>query len=183
MLLNAMLMAAEAEHNVLLPALPDLIWGTVTFVILFVLFKKYAIPRVNQVTAERAEKIEGGLRRAESAQAEAQALLEQYKQALAEARNEAAQIRSAAQTDRATIVEEARSEAASVAGEISRRAQDQIAAERAQVVTGLQREVGQLAIDLAGRIVGEVLADDAKARAAVDRFIADLERSASEAGR
>ena len=52
-----------------------------------------------------------------------------------------------------------------------------------QVITGLQREVGQLAVELAGRIVGEVLADDAKARAAVDRFIADLERAASEAGR
>lgn len=183
MLLTAIPLAAEAEHNVLLPALPDLIWGTVTFVILFVLFKKYAIPRVNQVTAERAEKIEGGLRRAESAQAESAVLLEQYKQALAEARSEAAQIRNSAQADRATIVDEARNEAIAAASEISRRAQDQITTERTQVITGLQREVGQLAVELAGRIVGEVLTDDAKARAAVDRFIADLERSASEAGR
>lgn len=183
MLLTAIPLAAEAQHNVLLPALPDLIWGTVTFVILFVLFKKYAIPRVNQVTAERAEKIEGGLRRAESAQAESAVLLEQYKQALAEARSEAAQIRNSAQADRATIVDEARNEAIAAASEISRRAQDQITTERTQVITGLQREVGQLAVELAGRIVGEVLTDDAKARAAVDRFIADLERSASEAGR
>lgn len=183
MLFTAIPLAAEAEHNVLLPALPDLIWGTLTFVILFVMFSKYAIPRINQVTAERAEKIEGGLRRAESAQAEAAATLEQYKQALAEARNEAAQIRNSAQADRSAIVEEARSEAVAAASDIARRAQEQIEAERAQVVTGLQREVGQLAIDLAGRIVGEVLTDDAKARAAVDRFIADLERAASEAGR
>lgn len=183
MLFTAIPLAAEAEHNVLLPALPDLIWGTVTFVILFVLFKKYAIPRVNQVTAERAEKIEGGLRRAETAQAEAAALLEQYKQALAEARNEAAQIRNSAQSDRTAILEEARNEAVSAASDISRRATEQIANERSQVVAGLQREVGQLAIELAGRIVGEVLTDDAKARAAVDRFIADLERAVSEARR
>jgi len=52
-----------------------------------------------------------------------------------------------------------------------------------QVLAGLQREVGAIALDLAGKIVGEVLTDDARARAAVDRFIADLERAASEAGR
>ena len=179
-------MIAEAtaeEPNILLPALPDLIWGSVSFVILFLLFRKFVLPMANKLADERAEKIEGGLARAEKAQSEATALLKQYQEALAEARTEAAAIRNAAQSERAHIVDEARSEAVAAATEISQRAHDQIVAEQAQVVTGLQREVGALALDLAGKIVGEVLTDDARARAAVDRFIADLERAASEAGR
>lgn len=174
---------ASEEHNILLPALPDLIWGSVSFVILFVLFTKFVLPKANALADERADKIEGGLKRAESAQAEASALLAEYKQALAEARTEAAQIRNAAQAERAHIVEEARSEAVAAATDIAKRAHEQIAAEQAQVVAGLQKEVGAIALDLAGRIVGEVLADDARAQAAVDRFIADLERAATEAGR
>ena len=152
MLFAVIPLAAETEHNVLIPALPDLIWGTVTFVILFVLFKKYAIPRVNQLTEERAEKIEGGLRRAEEAQAEAKRALAEYQQALSEARTEAAQIRNNAQQERASIVAEARQQAEVTASEIAHRATEQIANERSQVVASLQREVGQLAVDLAGFI-------------------------------
>lgn len=174
---------AEAEHNILLPAAADLIWGTVSFVILLILFSKFVLPTASKLAAERADKIEGGLRRAEVAQQEAQRALVEYQQALSEARAEAAQIRNGAQQERASIVEEARAQAAATASEIAQRATEQLASERAQVVTGLQKEVGQLAVELAGRIVGEVLTDDAKARAAVDRFIADLERAASEAGR
>ncbi|NLA65492.1 MAG: F0F1 ATP synthase subunit B, partial [Leucobacter sp.] len=37
--------------------------------------------------------------------------------------------------------------------------------------------VGSLAIDLASGVVGEQLADDQKASALVDRFLADLEAS------
>jgi F-type H+-transporting ATPase subunit b len=183
MLLTAIPLAAEAEHNVLLPAMPDLIWGTLSFVFLFLMFKKYAIPRATKMAEERVDKIEGGLRRAEAAQSEAAVLLKQYQEALAEARTEAAGIRNAAQAERMHIVEEARNEAVAAATEIAQRATQQLAAEQSQVLAGLQKEVGQIALDLAGRIVGEVLTDDARARATVERFIADLERAATEAGR
>jgi len=41
--------------------------------------------------------------------------------------------------------------------------------------------VGTLALTLASKVVGESLADDARARATVDRFIADLEAQANGA--
>ena len=41
----------------------------------------------------------------------------------------------------------------------------------------LRSEVGTLALDLAGGVIGETLSDDAKAKAVVDRFLADLEAS------
>lgn len=175
--------AAEQEHNILLPAAADLIWGSVSFVILLVLFSKFVLPAASKLADERANKIEGGLARAEKAQEEAATLLAEYKQALAEARTEAAAIRNAAQADRTAILAEAREQAVAAAADIAARANEQIVNERAQVVASLQREVGQLAVDLAGRIVGESLADDARARAAVDRFIAELENAATEAGR
>lgn len=183
MVLSTLVIAAEEQPSILLPAVADLIWGTLSFLILLFFFSKFVMPQARKLAAERAEKIEGGFKRAEASQAEAKELLHQYQLALAEARTEAANIRNAAQSERAQIVAEARDEAVSAATEIAQRAHAQIAAEQAQVVAGLQREVGNLAVDLAGKIVGEVLTDDARARAAVDRFISDLERAATEAGR
>ncbi|MFL6094556.1 MAG: F0F1 ATP synthase subunit B, partial [Blastococcus sp.] len=85
---------AAAEHeNPLIPPLGEIIIGLIAFgIVVLVLFKLVA-PRFEQVFRARREAIEGGIERAETMQAEAQAALEQYRAQLAEARNEAAQIR------------------------------------------------------------------------------------------
>ncbi|MEY4322311.1 MAG: hypothetical protein RL410_92 [Actinomycetota bacterium] len=177
------LIAAEGEGSILLPATADLLWGSVSFVILLVLFSKFVSPMFNKVLVERAEKIEGGLKRAEDAQAKAQEALAQYSAQLAEARNSAAGIRAAADEEKRAIIEEAKSAAVAEASAVAQRAAEQVKAERSSAVSSLQKEVGSLALDLAGKVVGESLSDDARARAVVDRFISDLERQASEAGR
>ena len=181
--INALIAAAEGEKSILLPATADLLWGTVSFVILIVLFSKFVLPRFNKVLEERAEKIEGGFAKAEAAQAKAQETLSQYTNQLSEARTEAANIRAAADEEKRVIVESARKEAEEKAQATLKRTAEQIDAERAQAVSTLQKDVGALALDLASKVVGESLKDDARARAVVDQFIADLERQANEAGR
>jgi F-type H+-transporting ATPase subunit b len=184
MALNAVIAVATGEGGpILLPATADLLWGSVSFVILIIMFTKYVLPRFNTVLQERADKIEGGLARAEVAQAKAEAALKEYTSQLAEARAEAAGIRTQAAEEKRSMIEEAKTEAVTAANAATQRGQEQIRAERSQAVSALQREVGALALDLASRVVGESLQDDARARAVVDAFIADLERQASEAGR
>jgi F-type H+-transporting ATPase subunit b len=60
---------------------------------------------------------------------------------------------------------------------VAARADAQIQAERDAAVGSLQREVGDLALQLASKIVGESLTEDERARATVDRFIAELEQA------
>ena len=79
-----------------------------------------------------------------------------------------------------TASEAARGEAAAAAATVTERAQAQIEAERSQAMTTLRRDVSELALTLAGKVVGESLTDDARARASVDRFIADLENEAAK---
>jgi F-type H+-transporting ATPase subunit b len=181
--INALLASAEGENSILLPATADLLWGTVSFVILIVLFSKFVIPRFNKVLDERAEKIEGGFAKAEAVQLQAKQALEQYNAQLSEARTEASGIRAAADEEKRSIVESARKEAEDKAQATLKRTAEQIDAEKAQAVSSLQKDVGSLALDLASKVVGESLKDDARARAVVDQFIADLERQANEAGR
>lgn len=179
----SVLAAATGDGPILIPAPADLIWGSVSFVILLLLFWKYVIPRFNKVMEERSEKIEGGFERAQAAEAAAQAALQKYNAQMEEARSEASQIRAKAEEQRKAIVEEARAEVNEYKEVENLRFQERTKAEISQASLQLQKEVGVLALDLASRLVGEALKDDARAKAVIDQFIQDLEKQASEAGK
>ncbi len=168
---------AEEAFNPLLPALPDLVWGAVCFVVLLVFFMWKVLPAVKKNLDSRAEVIEGGIKRAENAQAEAAAALEEYTEQLTEARAEAGRIREAARADGVKILNDLKAQATAEAARITANASAQIEAERQGALVSLRSEVGSLAIDLASGVIGAHLADDAKSAALVDRFLADLDAS------
>jgi len=172
------ILAAEA-HNPLIPPLGEIIVGTITFGILCLVFFKFVIPRFEQVFRARREAIEGGIERAEAMQAEAKAALEQYRAQLAEARNEAAQIRDQARAEGQQILEELRTQAQDESARIVARGEEQLATARQQVVNELRGQIGTLAVQLAGQVVGESLADDARRSGTVDRFLAGLDGMAA----
>src|SRR3954451_25402740 len=169
---------AATDENPLLPPLGEIIIGLIAFgIVVLVLFKLVA-PRFEQVFRARREAIEGGIERAETMQAEAQAALEQYRAQLAEARNEAAQIRDQARAEGAQILEELRTQAQEESARIVARGNEQLASQRQQVVNELRGQIGALAVALAGRVVGESLADDARRSGTVDNFLAELDEMA-----
>jgi F-type H+-transporting ATPase subunit b len=167
--------AAEEAHNPLLPPLGEIIIGLIAFaVVLFVMFK-FVSPQFEKTFRARRDAIEGGIERAEAMQAEAKAALEQYRAQLAEARTEAAQIRDAARAEGQQIIEELRAQAQEESARILARGEEQLASSRQQVVNELRGQIGTLAVELAGRVVGESLADEARRSGTVDRFLDDLD--------
>jgi F-type H+-transporting ATPase subunit b len=170
--------AAETQNqNPLLPEIPDLLWATVCFLILLFFFWKRILPAVQKNLDARSEAIEGAIKKAEIAQAEAAANLEKYTAQLAEARAEAAKIREQARQDGTRILNELKEQATIEAARVTANALAQIEAERQSAVISLRAEVGSLAIDLASGVIGESLSDDKRAANLVDRFLADLEAS------
>ena len=169
----------EEMPSVLAVPIDELIIGTIAFFIVFGALAKLALPNIKKTLDARADAIEGGIKRAEEAQAESQRVLEEYRAQLAQAREEAASIRTQAQADRAAIVEEARNEARTAAAQVTAAAEQQLAADRAQATAQLTRQVGELAVTLAGKVVGTALSDDARIRQTVDDFLTDLERQAA----
>ena len=167
------------EPNPLVPHLSELIVGLVAFTLLFLFLRAKVFPIFERVFAERTQAIEGGMQKAASDREEAAALLAQYREQLAEARTEAGRIRTEAQSQRAQIIEEARNEARVEAQRITEAATAQIASERQQVLADLRREVGSLAVQLAGRIVGESLEDEARQRRTVERFLEGLDTTSA----
>lgn len=165
--------------NVLGVPLDEFILGLVAFSIVLIVMAKVALPSIKKALAERTDAIEGGLKRAAAAETEANKLLDDYKQQIAGAQDEAAAIRAKAEADGKTIVAEAKSQAELERAAIAQRAEAQLAAERSQTVASLRQDVGGIAVDLAGRIVGATLEDDERANAVVDEFITGLEEAAN----
>src|SRR3954449_7666747 len=166
--------AEEGGGNVLFPHIPEIIVGTIAFALLCFVLMKYVFPRMETTFQARVDAIEGGIKRAEEAQAEANKLLEQYKAQLAEARTEAARIRDEARADAEGIRQDVLAKAREESDRIIAAGRDQLAAQRESIVRELRSEVGTLAVDLASKIVGESLADEARSRGTVDRFITEL---------
>ncbi|GAB3276902.1 F0F1 ATP synthase subunit B [Parasphingorhabdus pacifica] len=181
MVKTQMPLAAAGEHNPIIPEPVEIVVGLIAFLILLFVLWKYAVPRFEKVYAERSERIEGGIARAEEAQAEAQRTLEQYKSQLAEARAEAARIRDDARAEGQQIVEEMRTQAQTESERIVTQGQAQLDAQRSQIVAELRADLGRQAVDLAGRVVGESLEDEARQRGTVDRFLDDLESTSAPA--
>ncbi|MFD4180934.1 F0F1 ATP synthase subunit B [Rhodococcus sp. NPDC058514] len=172
----ALIAAAEGEDiNPLVPATYDIVWSAVCVAIIGFVFWKYILPKFQQVLADRTEQIEGGIKRAEDAQAEAKETLEQYRAQLAEARTEAAAIREDARTQGQQIIAEMKVQAQAESDRIVAAGSSQLAAQRQQIVTELRSDLGKTAVDLAEKVIGESLADEVKRSGSIDRFLSELD--------
>jgi F-type H+-transporting ATPase subunit b len=164
-----------AGASLLVPAPSDLLWGTVSFVVILVLFIWKVLPRLNALLDARSAAIEGKVNEADETQRAAEATLQRYNDQLAEARSEGGRIREQAREDGKRIIAELREQAQAEAARITAQGHAQIEADRASAAQSLRQDVGSLALQLASNIVGEHLNDDANATRLVDRFLADLD--------
>ena len=166
---------AASQQNPLIPDLAELIIGAIAFGIVFVILYRVLYPRIATTLAERTDAIEGGLKRAEDAQAEANRVLKDYQEQLAASRQEASRLREEAREEGAAIRAELREQGEAERQRLVEAAHAQLDADRQQAINALRAEVGSLAVELAGRIVGESLEDEARQRRTVENFIAELE--------
>jgi len=170
-------LAAEGKVNPLIPHTAELIVGAIAFTLLFLVLRKFVVPMFEKAFTARTEAIQGGIERAEKAQVEAQRALNQYTEQLSKAQSEAQTLREEARVQGAAIIEDLRAKAQEEAARITAAAHASIEAERQQAVASLRNEVGALAVELASKIVGEALDDQARQSRIVDRFLEDLEKS------
>lgn len=170
-------LAEVAKINPLLPHTSELVVGAVAFTLLFLTLRKFVVPMFEKAFEARTNAIQGGIERAEKAQLAAQRALAAYNEQLSHAQAEAQTLREEARIQGVAIIDDLRARAQEEAARITATAIAAIEAERQQAVTSLRNEVGALAVELASKIVGEALDDQARQSRIVDRFLADLEKS------
>src|SRR3990170_1268891 len=172
----ALVLAAEAAEaveeapNPLLPEPVELIVGGLTFLVVFAILAKFAFPALNKMLAARTEKIQGDLEKAEEARRSAETELAEYRTQLAGAREEGNRIIEEARKTADGLRRDLQARAEQEAQATVVRAQEEIRAERDRVFREIRTQVGQIAVELAGRVVGESL-DEAAHQRLVDEYI------------
>jgi F-type H+-transporting ATPase subunit b len=161
--------------NPILPETPELIIGIIAFFVVLLFLRAKALPAIRKTLEERTEAIEGGLKQAEIAQAEASKVKADAQAQLAELRHSTADIRAKAQAEGAALVEQARTEANVQKDAIIASGHTQLDADRNSAVNVLKADLGKLATELADKIVGERAQDAALQERIVDRFLDELD--------
>ncbi|MFL6241283.1 MAG: F0F1 ATP synthase subunit B [Actinomycetes bacterium] len=150
------------------------------FLIILWAIYKYVVPPLQKSMNERQELIRRQIEESKEAREKLEQAEQEYKDALAEARHEATQMREQARADGQRIRKELEAKAREDAANIAAANQRQMEIERQRAMRELRTEIGTLAVELATRIVGESLEDDARQRRTVDRFIAEVEEASGE---
>jgi F-type H+-transporting ATPase subunit b len=161
---------AEATNNFLIPN-GTFFFEVICFLVVLWILGRYILPRISGAIEKRQESIRQQFEDAQRAREEAEANRKEYQQALAETRREIARIREEVAAERGQILDQARQEAAAYREEQLRVLDQRLEAERYQILLSLRDEVGQLAYDLAEKIVHESLRDDDRQRRLVEDFI------------
>ncbi len=142
---------------------PQLVWLGITFLALYLLMSKLILPRINGIFAQREDRIDGNLQRAEALKEEAAQVLAAYQKAIADARAQAQGALAKAAADIAA-------ETAAREAEFGRKMADQTAAAEAGIRTAKAQalaDVRGVAAEVAGMMAGKLVGAPADAGAVV----------------
>jgi F-type H+-transporting ATPase subunit b len=157
----------------------EYIGSLVGFLLIIYFAWRKIVPPVRKMMTQRQDAIRQQVSDAKLATERLAAAEKKYRDALAEARTEAAKIRDAARADAQRIVTEMRAHAEGEVERIRQRGEEDLVAQRQQVIRELRARIGELTVDLASELVSEHLSSQSSRSATVDRLLDELDAMAS----
>ncbi len=157
----------------ILPQWPEVLVALISFGVLFFVLWKFAFPPITNMLAERSERIKESLEKAEETRMEAEALLEDYKTQMAEARADAGRVIEQSRTVAEGMKDEIIAKANEEAEAIKTKAVEAIEAEKRAAVAELQGSVADLSVAIAGKIIDETLSRE-QHEALIEKYLAEV---------
>ena len=157
---------------------PDLglvIWMFVGFAILFLILWKFAWPVILKTVDNRADLIDKGVEYAQNAKAQMDNAQQQADKYLADARRQQADMLREADRMKTQIIEEARGAAQQEAQKVMDQARVSIEQQQKQAETQLRQQLGQLVLDVAGRVVRNKVDNSEAQSKLVNTYLDEIE--------
>jgi F-type H+-transporting ATPase subunit b len=165
----------EGGGNDLIDVVPGLmIWTAVVFLVTFFILKKVAFGRIQGLIEQRRDRIAEALDEADNARSEARSLLEEHRAMIADARTQADQVLAEARQQGDAQRERVKAEAGA---DLERRLEENrktIEAENRKLLEQVRREVVELTLIASEKVTGKTLdADDQ--RRLIDEAVDELD--------
>lgn len=170
--MNFLLASAEhAENGFIVPGdTNEVIWGTISFTIIVLLFLWKGLPAVKVMWNGRIERIRNEITSAADTRAAAEAKLAEVESNIANADEERQRILASARTDAQTVKAQIIARAGTDAADLKARGLADAEAAKAQATSDLQAEIGALALGAAEKVVANSL-DAATQSQLIDSYI------------
>ena len=144
----------------------------INFVLLLFLLRLFLYRPILNMLAERRQRIQESLEEADKVRQEAEVQRSQYQRELEEARSTSQEAASRAAQEIERRRDDILAEARKDAEQVREQALQQIKVERQQAMADMQRQVADLAVELARKVIGETVAVDEQAqRKLIQQFL------------
>ncbi len=150
-------------------------WMFVAFLCLYFILAKWAWPFIIKSMEERADKIDKGVAVAQEADARLNNANAEADRIIAEAREKYNEMLRDTEKARNKRIEQARSDAAEEAQKVTEAAQVSIEQARKESEKQLRLEMGELALQIAEKVIRRNIANDDAQRALVDQYLSEVE--------
>lgn len=149
-------------------------WTTIFFLIFFFLLRKFAWKPILNSVKEREASINNALEQAEQARKEMQNLTADNERILKEARNEREELLKDARSMRENMIETAKNEAQTEAHKLLEKAKESIETEKLAAITDLKKQVAELSIGIAEKLMKDQLASKDAQVKLIDNMLKDI---------
>lgn len=157
------------------PDIGLLFWMVVIFGIVFFLLWKFGFPIITDMVEKRSAHIDESLKLAREAEIRMQDLAREQEQLIEESKREQTRILQEATRTRAEIIAKAEQEAADKAQQLLQKARTEIEAEKESALRDIRKEVAELSVGIAEKVIRKELSSDKAQMDYVDRLVKEIE--------
>ena len=150
-------------------------WMFLAFVCLYFILAKWAWPFIIKSMEERADMIDKGVAYAQEAKMHLDNAKTEADKLIAEARNKQNELLRDAERMRNQLIDNAKGEAAVEAKKVTDAAQISLEQARKEAEKQLRSEVGDLALQIAEKVIRKNIASDDAQRKLVDQYLSEIE--------
>ncbi len=160
--------------SILTPDPGLLFWMLLAFLVVFWVLAKYGFPVIINMVDERNKYIDESLRKAHEAQERLANIEKEGESILQEAREKQAQILKEAAQTRDAIVEQAQEKARAEGARLMDEAKTAIEQEKKAAIADIRKQVAELSVDIAEKVLRKNLKDDKSQMDLIDRMLDDV---------
>jgi F-type H+-transporting ATPase subunit b len=153
-----------------------LVWMTVIFAILFFILAKFGFPIITRMVDKRSDYIGKSLSDAREARNQLASFADEQQKMIDDCKREQTRLLNEAAQTREELLRAAREQASVEAAAVLTRAREDIAVERENAMRDVRREVAELSVNVAEKVLRDKLDNADVQNALIERLIDEADR-------